>query len=85
MRLDIIACKYTVFIPTYTERLTSFSKRACGNIHYPRMLPSYSAILRQLAISEMNLIRTRRISSSVYSSPNSSIASSILSVVDSLK
>ncbi len=85
MRLDIIACKYTVFIPTYTERLTSFSKKSMRKHSLSPHAPSYSAILRQLAISEMNLIRTKRISSSVYSSPNSSIASSILSVVDSLK
>lgn len=45
----------------------------------------YHNVRNQLAISEMNLMRTRRTSSSVNSSPSSSRAVSMSSVVDSLK
>ncbi len=68
MRLKFIACKYTVFysIPyTCTQHFFSF----------------LSTKTNQFAISEINLMRTKRTSSSVKSSPNSSRASSILSVV----
>ena len=71
MRLKFIACKYTVFIPFRILARNIFS--------------FLSTKTNQFAISEINLMRTKRTSSSVKSSPNSSRASSILSVVDSLK
>ncbi len=46
---------------------------------------TFYLVYHQLAISEINLMRTKRTSSSVKSSPNSSRASSMSSVVDSLK
>ena len=59
MRLKFIACKYTVFIPfrIFTRNIFFFFLSQPEN---------------QFAISEINLMRTKRTSSTVKSSPNSS-------------